>query len=411
MTSPEMTSSQVTLPRTASPTCVEVKTSVDTAIVGAGPVGLFAALACAQQGLSVQVLESRPEPKRHSRAIGVHPPALVLLDKLGVADAFCKRGLCVRDGAAFGGAPLKELGRLEFRHLPPPFQFVLAIRQDDNECILSEALEAHNQASLARGVHVTQLQQDDSHVEVSYASQQDKRHTLRARFVLVADGKRSTLREQLGINFQGGPYAHKYVMGDFADSTDLGPTAGIFLAKDGLVESFPLPHGVRRWVVQRHPAQLTDAYSDDTKPSADELVTEVAARTGITPDPSTNTMLSAFGVERYLADEFVNGRAILLGDAAHVISPIGGQGMNLGWLGTWDVVTSLARHQDEYQQVLASYTQRQRKRAQVAARRAEFNMRVSQSSRWNAVRNSAVWGALHSPIKYLAARQFTMRGL
>ncbi len=196
----------------------------------------------------------------------------------------------------------------------------------------------------------------------------------------------------------------------------MGPTAGIFLAEDGLVESFPLPHGVRRWVVQRSSSDVDnshadDSEADDTAPSADSLATLVEARTGVTPDVSTNTMLSAFGVEHYLADAFVSGRIILLGDAAHVISPIGGQGMNLGWLGAWDLVTSLVQHQDEYQQGLTSYAQRQRSRARIAARRAEFNMRVSQSSRWNALRNSVVRGALYSPIKYLAARQFTMHGL
>ncbi|MEM7735936.1 MAG: NAD(P)/FAD-dependent oxidoreductase [Deinococcota bacterium] len=403
----------------ASPSHFEVRRSVDVAIVGAGPVGLFAALACAQQGLTVQVLEARPEPKRHSRAIGVHPPALVLLDKLGVANSFCERGLCVRDGVALGGVPLKELGRLEFKYLPPPYQFVLAIRQDDNECILSEALDAHDQASLARGVHVTQLQQDDTHVEVSYTSQQDESactNTLRARFVFVADGKRSTLREQLGIGFKGGAYPHKFVMGDFADSTDLGPSAGIFLTADGLVESFPLPHGVRRWVVQRHltnpnDPHTNDSEADDMASSADKLVALVETRTGIVADVDTNTMLSSFGVERYVADKFVSDRIALLGDAAHVISPIGGQGMNIGWLGAWDLITSLTRQQDDYQQVFAMYAQRQLERARNAAQRAEFNMQVSQSSRWNALRNGAVWSALHSPIKYLAARQFTMHGL
>ena len=93
----------------------------------------------AQRGISVRVLEAKTAPRQHSRAIGVHPPALEHLAHLGVATAFCQRGIKVQKGVALTYAA-KQLGTLDFGRCPAPYNFVLAIRQDDNEAILREAL-------------------------------------------------------------------------------------------------------------------------------------------------------------------------------------------------------------------------------------------------------------------------------
>lgn len=378
----------------------------DVGIVGAGPVGLFAALRLAQRGISVRVLEAKTSPRQHSRAIGVHPPALERLAHLGVADAFCEKGIAVKEGIALTYAG-KTLGILNFGRCPAPYNFVLAIRQDDNEAILREALCREDVEAVSWGARVTALKQDERGVEIEINHSQ----TLHCRYLLACDGKRSFVREALDIPFYGQAYPHRYVMGDFADNTDLGERAAILLTDKGLVESFPLPKGVRRWVVQRQANDSHVSLGNDNLTRGD-LAAAVAQRSGYQPDVSSNSMFSMFGVERYIAERFVQGRVFLVGDAAHVISPIGGQGMNIGWLGAWQVGEVLEHALKHH--TLAnwrSYERRQRNRANHAAKRAEFNMAATQVTPWQPVRNALVRLALHTPVRDVAARTFSMRGL
>lgn len=390
----------------------------DVVVVGAGPVGLFAALMLAQRGFTVRLLEARTQPSQHSRAIGVHPPALERLAHLGVADAFCQRGIKVKEGVALTHAG-NLLGTLDFGRCPMPYNFVLAIRQDDNEAILREALCRVDAKALCWQARVTGVWQDDAGV-VLELMQADTRRYLKARYLLACDGKRSFVRTALGIPFHGKPYSHRYAMGDFADNTDLGERAAILLTDAGLVESFPLPGGVRRWVVQRQPQDLSTRYSIDYTENTHnkdamtpaDLVACVRQRSGYHPEVASNSMFSTFGVERYMADRFTAGRIALVGDAAHVISPIGGQGMNLGWLGAWQAVAALEpalKHHTAPN--WRAYEQQQRARANRAAVRAEFNMTAAQAGKWANVRNRLVWSALHTPLQGVAAKVFSMRGL
>jgi 2-polyprenyl-6-methoxyphenol hydroxylase-like FAD-dependent oxidoreductase len=384
--------------------CVDV--DCDVAIVGAGPVGLFAGLMLAQRGMNVRVLEAKTAPSKHSRAIGVHPPALERLAHLGVASAFCERGLQVQKGVALTYAN-KQLGTLDFGRCPAPYNFVLAIRQDDNEAILREALCREDAGALCWGARVTGVEQDAEGVVLEL----NHSRSLRCRYLLACDGKRSFVREVLGIPFHGHAYSHRYVMGDFADNTDLGERAAILLTDQGLVESFPLPAGVRRWVVQR---QAHDSHvpleTDDITPI--DLASAVAQRSGYHPEVSSNSMFSTFGVERYIAERFTQGRVVLMGDAAHVISPIGGQGMNVGWLGAWQVGEVLEHTLKHHATAnWHSYERQQRNRANHAAKRAEFNMAATQVTPWQPVRNALVRLALHTPVRDVAARTFSMRGL
>ena len=158
--------------------------------------------------------------------------------------------------------------------------------------------------------------------------------------------------------FPGNAYPDTYLMGDFADSTELGADAGIYLTDVGLVESFPLPGGKRRWVAK------TDTYLP--APTPEMLARLVLERLEHRLPTHTNTMLSAFGVQSYLAKTFVSGRILLAGDAAHVLSPIGGQGMNLGWLDAAAAAAALdeiLNKQAEPDEVLRSFDAQRRRAA------------------------------------------------
>src|SRR5699024_12637169 len=165
------------------------------------------------------------------------------------------------------------------------------------------------------------------------------KHQWRAANVVVADGPRSIVRQSTGIRLAAQTLRDTYIMGDFAQTpaADHGDpsTATVYLEPGGVVESFPLPGRMCRWVAHTGTQLVTE--------SAEVLTRIIAERTGEHVDPMTSTMLSAFHVHRRLAQEMVCGRCLIIGDAAHEIRTIGGQGMTLGWLDAFEVAPLLAR--------------------------------------------------------------------
>jgi 2-polyprenyl-6-methoxyphenol hydroxylase-like FAD-dependent oxidoreductase len=195
-------------------------------------------------------------------------------------------------------------------------------------------------------------------------------------------------------------------MGDFADSTGFGPDAALFLEAAGIVESFPLPGGLRRWVVRlAAPGDGGDARW---------LADRIRQRTGIDVDPASNSMLSRFGVRSRLVQRMVTGRTVLIGDAAHEISPIGGQGMNLGWLDAValaPVVLASLRGADVGVKVRRFEAGRTAAAAR-AARQSQINMALGRplpAGPWSA-RNRAIAAAgAVAAVNGFAARRFTMQ--
>ena len=377
---------------------------VQVVIVGGGPVGLFLGCRLAQLGVSFRVLERLLHPVQHSRSIGIHPPALEKLEALGLADALIEKGVRVERGHAF--ANTRYLGSLEFSSCPAPYTFVLALPQYETEALLERRLCQLAPGTLLRGVKVTDLKQANEAVQLTFQHDGGQPETIGADFVVGCDGKNSAVRQLAGISFPGSAYPDTYLMGDFADSTDLGADAGIYLTDAGLVESFPLPDGKRRWVAK------TDGYVE--APTPELLARLVLGRLEHSLPTPTNTMLSSFGVQNYLAETFTKGRVLLAGDAAHVVSPIGGQGMNLGWLDADAAAAALAKLFNEGLEpdnVLSNFNSKRQRAAKNAARRAAFNMAMGRATPLASLKYTAVRGLLKTPAKRVFARLFTMRGL
>lgn len=372
----------------------------DVCVVGAGPVGLFLALRLHALGVTPRVLERRAGSHDGTRSIGVHPPSLERLEALGCASALVDRGVRVRAGAAYLGRA--HLGTLDFGLCPAPHDYVLSVPQRDTEAVLRRALRERAPGALQTDAEVLDLTLRDDHAVVTVRRRGEVQREA-ASFVVACDGRWSRCRAAAGIELSGGAYEGAYLMCDAVDDTELGPQAAVFLHPRGLVESFPLPGGLRRWVVRRE--QRGD-------PSLCELATAVQRRTGHRIGRDGVVRYSGFVAERFVARRMIRGRLALAGDAAHVVSPIGGQGMNLGWLGAWSLAEALrdAVRAGRPTAALRRDGRRRRRLAQAAARRAELNMWLGRPGA-RLGRAALVRALLRWPLSAALARVFTMRGL
>ena len=367
---------------------------VDVAVVGGGPVGLALAVLALQDGLRVRVLEARTERSSHSRAIGIHPPGMAALEAAGVSAQLAAEGVQIRTGSA--RTRDTELVSISFAKTSTAYPYVLALPQERTETVL----EARQ-----RGHRITSLHDDGTGVSLA-GTHAGGDFSLRASWVVAADGARSAVRDLLGIRAAGTLLRDSYLMGDFPDNTADGPVGVLYLEPEGIVESFPLPGGKRRWV-----AHTRTLHADA---DAKDLARIVAARTGRTPDAAASTMLSAFPVRTTALKQLVHGRTVLIGDAAHEVSPIGGQGMTLGWVDAAELAPLLAaavRGADVGPQ-LAAFDRRRRRAAVVASAQARLNMALGRPLPGPAmrVRNTVLarlfrWSTLSDGV----ARRFTMQ--
>ena len=378
-------------------------THTDVIIVGGGPIGLFLACLLLQKGISCIVLENREEPSQHTRSLGIHPPALERLAEVGIAEKLIARAVQITEGKAFAGSML--LGTMTFETCPPPYQFILSLPQFITESILEKKLEELDDSALLRGTTVTEVSDSGDHVIVLAAlGAQQVRY--RSSYVVGCDGFYSQVRRSAKIEFPGGRYTDTYVMGDFGDESDFGSQAGIFLTTEGVVESIPLPGSVRRWVAK------TKTLLEDVSP--DTLAKIIQNRTGFQVQSHTCSMISAFSVYHHLATHLAEGRILLAGDAAHVVSPIGGQGMNLGWLGAWTLSTALAgavQNSSSAASLFDSYSSSQRRAAITVRKRSEFNMWMAREGPLLPLKRTLVKWTLDSRVRSYFAKMFTMRGI
>lgn len=373
-------------------------------IAGAGPAGLFMGLCLVHQGFQVQIFEQRSEVISDTRSLGIHPPSLCLLEKLGLLNEFLKKGIQVHTGLAHDGR--QGLGRIEFSEIDLKPSYLLIHPQNQTEAILKQAFMERMPNGLHYGVSIESFLDRGSDIEVLIRSHDDQLQSYHTPILIACDGKNSSLREYAQISFDGHAYPDTYIMGDFPAHSTQAKEPTVYITQEGLIESFPLPDGKRRWVAK------TDHYLKNPQPR--QLSELIKKRIDVELDVSNCTMMSSFGVQHMRANKRQHNRFFVVGDAAHVVSPIGGQGMNLGWLGAWQLSLDLTETNIEASGMLAptTYERQFHRTIREVAKRAEWNMKMGRKSSLYRLKIQGIRLLLGLPwtARFLAGR-FSMSGL
>lgn len=293
----------------------------DVLVVGAGPTGLALATTLARGGVRAIVVDKLAVGLNTSRAGVIHAHTLEVLDRIGVADELVARGLWL-DRFAIHDRDRELLG-IRFDALPTRRAGILMLPQDLTEAVLTEALVAAG-GSVRRGCTVTSLVETAEGVRATW-EHVDGRHQVVARYVVGADGMHSVVRATAGIGFSGETYEDSFMLADVAMDWPRGrEEVSLFFAPSGLLVVAPLPGGRFRLV-----ATMAEAPSQPSLADVQDLLDERGPRRA--PGRVRDVIWgSRFRVHHRVADHYRRGRYFLIGDAAHVHSPAGGQGMNTG---------------------------------------------------------------------------------
>jgi 2-polyprenyl-6-methoxyphenol hydroxylase-like FAD-dependent oxidoreductase len=311
----------------------------DVLIVGAGPTGLMLANQLGRRGVRAMIIDRHSGPAQQSRAMAVHARTLEIYSKLGIA------GRALALGQPGSGANMWANGERKAR-IPlgdmgatlSPFPYVLILGQDDNERIMGEKLRDWGVA-VQWNTELISFEQQSDHVRATLKQPDGSTVNIKAAYVAGCDGGRSAVRELSGIKFPGAPYEHVFFV---ADTEAVGPMIqnelNVYLWKDGFHLFFPM-RGTNRWRVI---GILPKQFRGNDGLTFEEVVPQITQEAGANLTFTSCSWFSTYRIHHRCVERFRDRRCFLLGDAAHVHSPMGGQGMNTGLQDAYNLAWKLA---------------------------------------------------------------------
>ncbi|GAB0114293.1 FAD-dependent monooxygenase [Acidisoma sp. C75] len=300
---------------------------IDALIVGAGPVGLTLAAELARYGLTTRLIDKAASPTTTSKALVIWSRTLELMDRMGCTEAFLAAGIRGHGASIRSGGAI--LGHARLDSIPSAYNFSLMIPQRDTERLLAAHLAACG-GEVERCLTLTGFEDQGDQVVARLSAADGTEEVQHARWLIGCDGAHSTVRRALGLAFEGAPEPNDWVLADVMLHGPEAPPADevtLYLHRQGLLVVFPMPGPRFRLVANLGQAEPGVTRPEPTLGAVQALIDARAGGGFAAEDPQ---WLANFRVHERKVADYGSGRVFLAGDAAHIHSPAGGQGMNTG---------------------------------------------------------------------------------
>lgn len=325
---------------------------VDVLIAGAGPTGLTAATILARYGVNFRIIDKNAEAAKKSKALGVQARTLELWDKLGLAEGAVERGqplkalnLITRETLGAGGKPFMALGR-DGKDVSP-YPYVLIHEQNKTERMLLDDLAGQTgpkgSYGVERNTEIVGLEQTSGNVSVTLRHEDGAEEVLQARYLIAADGASSFVRRALDLEFDGATYADSLFVADVDMTWPLDRDK--FYAqvpRQGMLAFFPMRGDGYSDNRYRITGRVPKAWEDKEELTGDDVQRLLDDHSVVKAKINDAGWVSKYRIHRRMTKQFRVGNIFLAGDAAHIHSPAGGQGMNTGIQDAWNIAWKLA---------------------------------------------------------------------
>ncbi|MFM9904566.1 MAG: FAD-dependent monooxygenase [Pyrinomonadaceae bacterium] len=315
-------------------------TNTDVIIIGAGPTGLALACQLIRYGVDFIIIDEKDTTTPYSKAIGVQARTLEIYDQIGLAHKLSSQGAIAEGAKLFAGGKIR--GEIDFRDIGrglSPFPGVLIVEQGKHEKLLYEYITSHG-VDVRWQTELTTFAQDDAGVTAELRGRDGRAESIEAKYLIACDGAKSPVRHTLGLSFEGSTFERMFYVADVGIDWKYG-SGGLFafLMRDNLLVVFTMDGENRYRIVGTFPEEFA---KDEGDILYEEIEEQIRKDAEIEFDITNVNWFSTYKVHTRHVERFSKGRCFLAGDAAHIHTPAGAQGMNTGIQDGYNLAWKLA---------------------------------------------------------------------